>query len=320
MNRRFCEMVGYSRDELLQMKFSDIAVPEDRELDTTAFRNLVEGRGGPYRIEKRCVRKDGSVFWAAVTRSMQSGCEHGRCCISIVEDISKRKEVERQFHFFKYLIEKSQDPFYVVSPAEDFRFVYVNPAACRHFGRSERELLSMHVLEWDPMFTPESLRDLWEGMREEKSGLFETVHLHASGRRIPVELSANYFVYEGQELSAGYFQDISQRKAAEEALEGKRTALPNARRQHPPACLDGRQPGLHLLVQPALVRLHGNDIRGDGGLGAGRRCITRTMCERVVEKVGAILRRRRSLGRHVPDAAQGRRVPLVPHPRGPDPR
>ena len=62
-------------------------------------------------------------------------------------------------------------------------------------------------------------------------------------------------------------RDISERKSAEEALTAKRGEVPPARRVDPATRLDGPARRPHLLVQPALVRVHRHDPRADGRLG-----------------------------------------------------
>jgi len=130
-------------------------------------------------------------------------------------DITERKHAERDSRFFKYLAERSHDPFYIISPAKEFRFIYVNEAACRHFGRSLETLLTMRIPDWDPLFSPERCNRIWEELKTKRSIVFDTVHRNADGLEIPVEVSSNYFTYEGQELIAGWFHDITDRKRLE---------------------------------------------------------------------------------------------------------
>ena len=100
---------------------------------------------------------------------------------------------------------------------------------------------------------------------------------------------------------------------------GEQRTLPRPGRQHSPAGVDGERVGVHLLVQPALVRLHRCDDGADAGarleggappgLCRGRRCQVRG-CDSGGDDVGG----------HVPAAGGRRGVPLVPLPRGPHPR
>jgi hypothetical protein len=87
----------------------------------------------------------------------------------------------------------------------------------------EREkLLTMRIPDWDPVFDMGNLDLSWKQRKQNKSMHFETLHRVASGELVPVEVTANYLMHNGKELSAGYFYDISERKAmAAHSASGK---------------------------------------------------------------------------------------------------
>ena len=93
-NPKFCEMLGYTHEELLQMHLADINPPDSREEAIEFRRRLVEGavRGGELR-EKRLLRKDGSPLWVALATSLVRGGDgEPRCFVSVIEDITERKQ------------------------------------------------------------------------------------------------------------------------------------------------------------------------------------------------------------------------------------
>ncbi|MEX2642782.1 MAG: PAS domain S-box protein [Acetobacterales bacterium] len=95
LNDKLCEITGYGRAELEKLTFQDITVPADLEADLSLARALWAGEIPDYRLEKRYVRKDGSVVWIALTASLvrdESGLpEYG---VAVVEDIDRRKQAE----------------------------------------------------------------------------------------------------------------------------------------------------------------------------------------------------------------------------------
>ncbi len=96
VNQRLCDMVGYSREELLQLTFQDITHPDDLEADLEQLNQvLAGGRFNTYAMEKRYFRKDGLMVWVNLTVSLvrDSGGAPAYF-ISIVEDISARKLME----------------------------------------------------------------------------------------------------------------------------------------------------------------------------------------------------------------------------------
>jgi two-component system sensor kinase FixL len=68
VNDRYCEIVGRSREELLQLRLHDIAHPEDHQQNLPLFTRLITA-GGPHSIEERYVRGDGSIVWVTKTAS-----------------------------------------------------------------------------------------------------------------------------------------------------------------------------------------------------------------------------------------------------------
>lgn len=94
-NQRLCDMVGYSREELLQLTFQDITHPDDLNADLELLDTVVAGERDSYSMEKRYFRKDGSIIWinltVAVVRLRDGNPSY---FISMIEDISARKEIE----------------------------------------------------------------------------------------------------------------------------------------------------------------------------------------------------------------------------------
>ena len=97
VNPRQCEITGYGAEELKARHFQDITHPDDVGEDVRQARRLARGEIASYSIEKRYVRKDGSIVWVSVFRSRLAGVggEPDRF-VTAVEDISARKAAEEQ--------------------------------------------------------------------------------------------------------------------------------------------------------------------------------------------------------------------------------
>src|SRR5688572_1659754 len=96
VNDRYCEITGYTREELLKMGPLDLDHPDDRDADKERVERFVAGVDPFYRAEKRYLRKDGSVTWVRVAANLlRDENPESLHSAAIVEDISERKLAEQ---------------------------------------------------------------------------------------------------------------------------------------------------------------------------------------------------------------------------------
>ncbi len=94
VNDRQCEILGRSRDELLNMTMLEVTHPGDRAGNVILFRRLAE-TGEPFVIEKRYMRPDGSAVWVRNNVSGQRGPDGKvRYITAVVVDINDFKVAE----------------------------------------------------------------------------------------------------------------------------------------------------------------------------------------------------------------------------------
>ena len=62
VNARLCEMLGYSKQELMALSWADITHPEDLATDHTLYQQLLSGECNGYEVEKRVFHKNGSLL------------------------------------------------------------------------------------------------------------------------------------------------------------------------------------------------------------------------------------------------------------------
>jgi PAS domain S-box-containing protein len=96
-NDKFCELIGYSQEEIKKMNFMMITHPEDLDEDLMNMQKLRSGEISQYSMEKRYFHKNGKTIWINITiSSLWEKDERPNNHIAIIEDISGRKESERQ--------------------------------------------------------------------------------------------------------------------------------------------------------------------------------------------------------------------------------
>ncbi|WP_375511595.1 PAS domain S-box protein [uncultured Nostoc sp.] len=100
VNPALCEITGYSHEELIQMNFQEISHPDDLEVDWENARRVLAKEISGYSLEKRYIRKDGSIVWVNLTSSaVWDANGQPKYALGIIEDISERKQVEATQNF-----------------------------------------------------------------------------------------------------------------------------------------------------------------------------------------------------------------------------
>ncbi|MBI2416637.1 MAG: PAS domain S-box protein [Ignavibacteriales bacterium] len=136
--------------------------------------------------------------------------------IEAVRDITELKEAEQKLKLLNFALNNVYDEAYLID--EKACFCYVNDESCRALGYSCDELLKMNVVDVDPDFPIERWTEHWNDIMEHGSLIFEGRHRTREGCIYPVEISANYFEYNGQGYNLALARNITERKQAEEEI------------------------------------------------------------------------------------------------------
>lgn len=98
-NPRFCELTGYSAEELMHLRLADYTHPEDIEQDEELMGQLVRGEIPMFRRHKRYITRSGATVWVQATVSLLRDAQsRPRSVVGVVEDITddlKLEEAER---------------------------------------------------------------------------------------------------------------------------------------------------------------------------------------------------------------------------------
>ncbi len=100
VNRAFCEMLGYSEEELLEKSHPEIIHPEDHEVSSEYLRKALEEGEKSYTLERRYIHADGNTVWnlssVSVIRDSQGNPSHLVC---LHQDITERKSLEEKLEY-----------------------------------------------------------------------------------------------------------------------------------------------------------------------------------------------------------------------------
>lgn len=97
INRAFCALLGYSAEELVAGSFRSLTHPDDVPANAEYVRRALAGELSTFQLEKRYLRRDGSIVWVLLSASLvRDGGGAPRYFISHVQDITARKRAEAE--------------------------------------------------------------------------------------------------------------------------------------------------------------------------------------------------------------------------------
>jgi PAS domain S-box-containing protein len=145
VNAALCNMLGYSAEELAGRTWPELTYPDDLAADNVQFQRLLAGEIDSYALEKRFIRKDGTIVWTY----MSVGCVRRAdrsvdYIVALARDISESKEAEQALHRsevqYRLLAENMVDVIWTMDPAG--RFTYVSPSVEKLRGYTPQEVLA----------------------------------------------------------------------------------------------------------------------------------------------------------------------------------
>ncbi len=214
VNRKFTEVTGYRPEEVVGRNpriLKSGLTPKD------LYQNLwtTIRKGDVWHGEFCNRKKNGDVYWEAATitpiTDPKGAITH---FLALKEDVTARKQAERELRLTQASLGNASDAIFWVD--RQGRVVYANEAACRSLGHSREELLSLSVQDFNP--SVKSWPPFWEKLKTDSSMVFESQHVTKQGKAFPVEVTANYLEFDGQEYSFAFVRDITERQALETQL------------------------------------------------------------------------------------------------------
>jgi PAS domain S-box-containing protein len=220
INQQFCEIVGYSREEMIALTFQELTHPDDLEADLQMTDELMKGEIGSFSREKRYLRKSGEIVWVNLTVSLlREKTGEPKYFISVIQDIDKRKAVEKRLQFQAYILDAIEQAVIVTDMQGNV--VYWNPYAEQLYGWSAQEAIGKTMV--DLIGSQPSMRLCYEIMDDQQRGESwsdECLARRRDGSILAIHIS-NTPIYDDQGVLQhiiGISSDITERKRVEEAL------------------------------------------------------------------------------------------------------
>ncbi len=142
-NPAFQKMIGYGKDQLTKMTFSEITHPHDLKADQKLFDEIRKEKRKQYSLEKRYISKSGDVFFALVTRFEIKEKNGNRQILVLVQNNSQQKQIINNLtsnqNLFTALLENSTDSIYFKDL--EGKFIVVNKTVAENHNYSSPEQL-----------------------------------------------------------------------------------------------------------------------------------------------------------------------------------
>ena len=174
VNQKFCDMVGYTKEEAVKLSFGDITHPDDLGNDLEHVARLQSGEITVFSIDKRYLRKDGSLVWVNLTVSLvRESSGEPMYYIGVIQDITDRKHAENliqeQKEFSENLLQNLTVPAFVLSPEHK---VLIWNKACEHLtGLRENEIIDTDLH--------------WKGFYDHKRPCIADIIIDANAEKLP---------------------------------------------------------------------------------------------------------------------------------------
>jgi PAS domain S-box-containing protein len=224
VNDKLCQITGYRRDQLLKMTFHDITHPDDVGEDVAQGERVKAGELDTYLMEKRYVRKDGTIVWVHLTVSaVRNASGKMKHFISVVEDIGSRRDGEEARNRLAAIVESSDDA--IISKGLNGIIASWNAGAERIFGFTAEEAIGRPITIIIPPELRDEEKEIISRLRNgERIDHYETVRVSKSGEKRNISLTVSPVRDSTGKVTGAskVARDITERKRLREAEEARR--------------------------------------------------------------------------------------------------
>src|SRR5919112_1138154 len=223
-NDKFCDITGYTREELGAVSVFELVSLDDFERDFERGVRMLAGELSDYTEEKLIVGKGGRRVWINLTVSLvHDDSDEPRYFIAVAEEITERKQAEEERRRTQEQLRQSEERFKVLAEevvegiilSENGRIIDANRSVTQMFGFDLGELIGKDAME---LTQPEYREMVRQSISEEDNRPYESRGLKRDGTTFPIEIRPRHLPYSGRRIRVTSVIDLTERKQQEEAL------------------------------------------------------------------------------------------------------
>lgn len=205
VNQKLCDLVGYTLEELQLLTFQDITHPDDLKTDLKYVGQVLADNIQTYSIEKRYFRKDSSIIWVNLTVSlMREPSGKPKYFISVVEDISDRKQSEEQIQasllekevLLKEIYHRVKNNLQVISSLLNLQSAYIKDKYdLAIFQQSQQRIASMALIH-EKLYQSQDLAriNFGEYVRDLVASLFTAYEVNEDAIALTINVDDHIFL------------------------------------------------------------------------------------------------------------------------------
>lgn len=223
VNDQLCEMLGYSREQLLCCDFQQITHPDDLDADLHNIEELVAGEINSYQIEKRYLDSQGRIIWVLLSVALvRDSNNHPVHFVSQIQDFSERiaseMAIREREDYLSTLLDNVLDA--IITIDQQGYIETFNHAAERIFGFSHLEVSGHRAT----LLLPEPQRSmrarylshfLKTGIQQMLGKDIELTARRKNGETFTIELAVSQISHQGERRFIAVIRDIEERKRIE---------------------------------------------------------------------------------------------------------
>ena len=263
-NESSLRLYGYTREEFLDLKYSDITAEPDESEKAIAITITGKMHTIPIRYHRK---KDNTIFPVEASTSVYDLGGRNVICI-VVRDITDRKRAEETIREseerYRTLFESTANPIVVIDT--EGNYISCNNASLRFFQCTQDNLLSKNILDFIPQNKRRHDSEIYKSFWKNGGSVETEYYIH--GKVKFMEMTITPTIWKGNNVVLGIGKDVTKRKHAEEALRESERRLGDIIDFLPDATLAIDRQGKVIAWNRAIEEMTGvkaEEILGKGG-------------------------------------------------------
>lgn len=226
VNQKLCDMLGYTREELIHKTWEEVTYPEDLAPDLKQFNRVLAGEIDDYTLEKRFIHKKGHIVYTNLSiQAVRNTDGSLNYIIALLFDITDKKIAEQELikrmeelQQFRLAVDNASDHIIITDP--DAKILYANKGVSKITGYSKEELIGSTPALWGGQMPKAFYENMWRTIKvEKKSFVGELTNKRKDGQLYEAEFSVSPILNDAGEIIyfVGVERDVTTAKKIEKS-------------------------------------------------------------------------------------------------------